>query len=188
MKILHRNKNVVNIGLFSKADYSVLDYEQLLSVNGAGGSSGSGGGGPSGPTGSSSTTSGYGSCGGGTNSSGSNLSDRGYPSSTEGYNPSAPSDITVNPRYTEQRYFSDTYGKNFGEHACAATSLLNEISEQYTRETGHAISAQQVDAAMAAAVNSGTISSTNAWVSDWSGAANAMAQAVGLEGSYTYKN
>ena len=90
MKILHRNKNVVNIGLFSKADYSVLDYEQLLSVNGAGGSSGSGGGGPSGPTGSSSTTSGYGSCGGGTNSSGSNLSDREYPSSTEGYDPSAP--------------------------------------------------------------------------------------------------
>ena len=50
------------------------------------------------------------------------------------------------------------------------------------------MSAQQVDAAMAAAVNSGNISSSNAYVSDWAGAANDMAAAVGLEGRYTYKN
>ena len=181
MSFLRRNKNGLNKKEFSMADYSVLDYDQLLKVNGAKG--GSGGGGQSGPSSSSSSNS---SSSSSTNSG--NLSSQGYPSSTEGYDPSAPSNTPVAPRYTEQNYFSDTYGSNFGNHACAATSLVNEISEQYTSETGHAMSAQQVDAAMAAAVNSGNISSSNAYVSDWAGAANDMAAAVGLEGRYTYRN
>ena len=84
--------------------------------------------------------------------------------------------------------FADQYGDNFAASACAATSLLNEISEQYTRETGHALPVQLRDAAMAAAVNDGSVRKSDAWVSDWNGAANAMATAVGLEGSYTYKN
>ena len=62
MKFLQKRQNEKS---FTKSDYVVLSYEQLLQVNGAGGSS-SGGGGPSGPSG--------------------NLTDRGYPSSTEGYN------------------------------------------------------------------------------------------------------
>ena len=62
MKFLQKRQNEKS---FTKSEYVVLSYEQLLQVNGAGGSS-SGGGGPSGPSG--------------------NLTDRGYPSSTEGYN------------------------------------------------------------------------------------------------------
>ena len=59
MKFLQKRQNEKS---FTRSDYIVLSYEQLLQVNGAGGSS-SGGGGPSGPSG--------------------NLTDRGYPSSTD---------------------------------------------------------------------------------------------------------
>ena len=47
MKFLQKRQNERS---FTKLDYVVLSYEQLLQVNGAGGSS-SGGGGPSGPSG-----------------------------------------------------------------------------------------------------------------------------------------
>lgn len=90
------------------------------------------------------------------------------------------------PSYTKQREFSAKYGNEFGNNACAATSLLNEVSEQYTRETGKTMTQAQKDAAMAAAVNSGSISSKNAFVNDWSNAANDMASAVGLSGKYSY--
>ena len=79
MNFLHRNKKVVNAGAFTESAYEVLNYEQLLKVNGAGGGSGGsgGGGGSSGPSsssGSSSSSSGYGSCGGGSTSGGSSSS------------------------------------------------------------------------------------------------------------------
>ncbi len=71
MKFL-RQKKELSAGTLNESDFVVLNYEQLLNVNGAGGgSSGGGGGGPSGPS-SSSTSS-------------SSSSNRGYPSSTEGY-------------------------------------------------------------------------------------------------------
>lgn len=74
MNFLHRNKKVVSARAFTESAYEVLNYEQLLKVNGAGGGSGGsgGGGGPSGPSsssGSSSSSSGYSSCGGGSTSS-----------------------------------------------------------------------------------------------------------------------
>ena len=74
MIFLHRNRKGLNTRVFSESDYVVLNYEQLLKVNGAGGGSGGGGGGsPSGPSGTSGNTttiigdypSGYGACGGG---------------------------------------------------------------------------------------------------------------------------
>ncbi len=68
MNFLRRNKNDLNRWVFDEADFSVLNYEQFIKVNGAGGSSSGGGGGPSGS---------------GSSSSG-NLSDKGYSSSTEG--------------------------------------------------------------------------------------------------------
>ena len=40
MNFLHRNKKVVNAGAFTESAYEVLNYEQLLKVNGAGGGSG----------------------------------------------------------------------------------------------------------------------------------------------------
>ena len=56
MKFLHQNKKGLNAKVFSESDFVVLNYEQLLKVNGAGGGS-SGGSGPSGPSSSSSSSS-----------------------------------------------------------------------------------------------------------------------------------
>lgn len=39
MQLFNHNKKIKNTDSFGKANYSVLDYEQLLLVNGAGGSS-----------------------------------------------------------------------------------------------------------------------------------------------------
>lgn len=66
MKFLQRNKKVLSTKILSESDYFVLTYEQLIMVNGAGSSSK--GGTPAGP------------------SNSGNLTDRGYPSSTSGYN------------------------------------------------------------------------------------------------------
>jgi len=38
--------------------------------------------------------------------------------------------------FMEQKTFSAHYHDEFGNNACAATSLLNELSELYTKETG----------------------------------------------------
>lgn len=92
----------------------------------------------------------------------------------------------ADPAYANQRDFSSIYGDDFGNEACAATSLLNEISEQYTAETGKSLTQEQINSAMAAAVVSGNIDSTKAYVNSWEGAANDMAASVGLEGSFTY--
>lgn len=102
--------------------------------------------------------------------------------------PGIPSTMEENaePAYANQRDFSSIYGDAFGNEACAATSLLNEISEQYTAETGKALTQEQIYSAMDAAVASGNVDSTKAYVNNWEGAANDMASAVGLEGSFTY--
>jgi hypothetical protein len=92
----------------------------------------------------------------------------------------------VIPTYTQQRDFSKKYGTSFGENACAATSLLNEISEEYTRQTGKALSQEEIKRAMEAAIKSGGISKNNAYINNWVSAANAMADAVGLKGDYSY--
>ena len=42
MKLLHRGKKIVNVGTLTELDYSVLNYDQLLKVNGAKGSSSQG--------------------------------------------------------------------------------------------------------------------------------------------------
>ena len=55
MKFLQKRQNERS---FTKSEYVVLSYEQLLQVNGAGGSS-SGGGGPSGPSGGGSSSSSF---------------------------------------------------------------------------------------------------------------------------------
>ena len=78
MQFLHHNKKMLNKTIFSKSNYSILNYEQLIEVNGA--SSCSSGGGTSTPVSENASSP----------SNSGNLSDRGYPSSTEGYNPNAP--------------------------------------------------------------------------------------------------
>ena len=101
-----------------------------------------------------------------------------------------------NPLYIQQRDFSSIYGNAFGNTACAATSLLNEISERYTLETGLVMTKEQSIAAMKAAVSAGHIGSSkianngveifDATVNDWAAAANTMADVIGLAGNYSY--
>ena len=99
-----------------------------------------------------------------------------------------------NPLYIQQRDFSNIYGNEFGNTACASTSLLNEISERYTLETGLVMTRDQSIAAMKAAVSAGHIGSSkianngveifNATVNDWAAAANTMWGTTGLNGSF----
>lgn len=96
------------------------------------------------------------------------------------------SEDSLQPRYFNQRDFSATFGDNFGNNACAATALLNEISEQYTENTGMQMTDEQAEIAMSAAVNSGNVSATNAHVDSWEGAANDMWGTTGEAGSFTY--
>ena len=101
--------------------------------------------------------------------------------------------------FMEQKTFSAHYHDEFGNNACAATSLLNELSELYTKETGKVLTPTELSAAMAKAVNSGKIitfpdgdkafgdiSSKNANVNSWNEAANDMAKSLGLTGKFTY--
>ena len=94
---------------------------------------------------------------------------------------------TKEPFYMEQREFSSLYGNDFGNTACAATSLLNEISERYTLETGKVMTKEDAFNAMIAAVSAGYIGSTKngtAYVGDWAKAANTMWATTGLDGSF----
>ena len=113
MKFLHRNKRGVSAGAFTESAYEVLNYEQLLKVNGAGGGSGgSGSGGPSGPSsssGSSSSSSGYSSCGGGSTNTSSSTYSNNYGNQTN------------NP-------YSVT-GQNMGESTATPKDILQPIAE-----------------------------------------------------------
>lgn len=92
----------------------------------------------------------------------------------------------VTPSTFEQRDFSDEYGENFGDNACAATSLLNEISEEYTEQTGEQLTKEQAEDAMSAAVEGGYIDSNDAFVKDWEGAADEMWKSTGQDGDFVY--
>lgn len=74
----------------------------------------------------------------------------------------------------------------FGKTACAATSLLNELSEIYTREFGAELSDKAMQKAMEDAIRQGGIDANDATVLSWENAANAMAKSLGLTGKFTY--
>ena len=76
------------------------------------------------------------------------------------------------PKYFNQRDFSENFGEKYGNNACAATSLLNEISEFYTKLTGKTISMQDAIKAQEYAIEKGSINSKNAFVNSWEAAAN----------------
>ncbi len=95
--------------------------------------------------------------------------------------------LTEGPDYIKQQEFSNIYGVAFGNTACAATSLLNEISERYLLETGRKMTKEDSIDAMKAAVSAGHIGSTKngtAYVGDWAKAANTMWATTGLDGSF----
>ena len=104
--------------------------------------------------------------------------------------------MTSGPDYIQQQEFSALYGVDFGNTACAATSLLNEISERYLLETGKKMTKEDAINAMKAAVSAGHIGKNNedkngvmkyeATINDWGAAANAMADAIGLKGNFSY--
>ena len=104
--------------------------------------------------------------------------------------------MTSGPDYIQQQEFSVLYGVDFGNTACAATSLLNEISERYLLETGKKMTKEDAINAMKAAVSAGHIGSSkianngveifDATVNDWAAAANTMADVIGLAGNYSY--
>jgi hypothetical protein len=77
-------------------------------------------------------------------------------------------------------------GSKFSKTACGATSLANEIAEQYTRETGKSLSDAQMITAMKKAVDAGKIRASDAFVNDWGGAAQVIGEALGLKGKWSY--
>lgn len=93
--------------------------------------------------------------------------------------------LTQPSRFDQRDFNFDGVGKDFGSKACAATSLLNEISEQYSKEKGEKLSKEKADKALLAAVEDGHINSQNATVNSFMDAANAMAKELGLEGTYS---
>lgn len=96
------------------------------------------------------------------------------------------SDNAENTRYFLQGAFAGEFGEDFSDSACAATSLLNEVSEQYTAITGRQMTEAEATAAMRAAVENGSINSDNAYVNNWESAANDMWSTTGLDGSFSY--
>lgn len=96
------------------------------------------------------------------------------------------SDNAENTMYFLQGALAGEFGEDFSDSACAATSLLNEVSEQYTAITGRQMTEAEATAAMRAAVENGSINSDNAYVNNWESAANDMWSTTGLDGSFSY--
>lgn len=88
--------------------------------------------------------------------------------------------------YGKQYEWAKDFSDNFANHACAATSLLNELSEQYTKETGKVLTKEQRYEAIKKAYDSGNLREEDAHVNNWTEAANDMASALGLKGKYQY--
>jgi hypothetical protein len=90
------------------------------------------------------------------------------------------------PTFFTQGQWANNFGQDFANEACAATAVLNEVSNRYTTETGQAMTQTQGTAAMQAAVNTGAISYTDANVNNWGNAANNMWNTTGQQGTFTY--
>ena len=94
------------------------------------------------------------------------------------------------PKYFVQRMFTTDkgFGKEFGGYACFATSILNELSEEYTSRTGKRLTDAQAITMMKAAVKSSGVLDNDknfAYVDNPTEAANAMWKSIGCEGSWT---
>lgn len=200
-------------------DFRELDIDELLAVNGGYGS-GSSGGGYKKTSGGGGGGSGSGSYGAVTSNSRNQTSWDVWVANKDGRNSSGeitrPHDpyrdsprnsgnykgtsfvpdnnLTEGPVYIKQQEFSNIYGVAFGNTACAATSLLNEISERYLLETGRKMTKEESIDAMKAAVSAGYVGRKNtnsngdikfeANVNDWAAAANTMWETTGLNGSF----
>lgn len=107
-------------------------------------------------------------------------------------------EIVTETEMTDSKYFSqldftDPTGQKLGwefdeKTACAATSLLNELSTEYTSITGDALSLDKAETMMGAAIDAGMIDGKDAYVKDWSGAANAMWGTLNLYGEWSFSD
>jgi len=89
-------------------------------------------------------------------------------------------------RYFTQGFFdSYLFEDGFAAEACAATSLLNELSEAYTQMTGDYLEDWRAEVMMMRGVVSEAITPGGA-VADWRNAANAMWGGTTLDGSWDY--
>lgn len=91
--------------------------------------------------------------------------------------------------YHSQLMFTDKNlkdGSEFAKTACGTTSIVNEISEQYTKETGKSLTDAQIVTAVKKAIDAGMIDGTDAFVNDWGGAADAIGKALGMKGTWSY--
>jgi RHS repeat-associated protein len=93
---------------------------------------------------------------------------------------------TIDPTYFTQDQWSDTFGNEFANNSCAATALINSISNEYTSRTGEAMTQQQGTSAMQAAVSADSVSRNDAYVNNWTEAANNMWGTTNQTGSWTY--
>ena len=92
------------------------------------------------------------------------------------------------PAYFTQKLFSgeQSFSDCFANNACAATSLLNEISTEYTSLTNKVLTEKDAVRMMQAGVASGYIDEKAAWVKNWEAAANAMWAVVETRGTWSY--
>ncbi len=82
--------------------------------------------------------------------------------------------------------YAEKWQDTFTGNACAATSLLNEISEMYSKLTGKKLTESQAKDAIRAGVQNGSIDAKEAYVNGWEWAANTMAKSLGLTGRWKY--
>ena len=91
----------------------------------------------------------------------------------------------ITPTIFNQQQWKGIIGdKKFWEKACAATAILNIVSEVYTKESGKSLTFEQGIELMQAAIDSGNIRFENAFVDDWEGAANEMGRKANLVGTF----
>ncbi len=109
----------------------------------------------------------------------------GLESADAAYARQAAMSVKVKPTMFTQNQFKESFGQSFSATACAATSLLNEISEQYTTQTREQLTFDQGLNMMQNAVDNGSIDPNNAFVS-WEDASNDMWSDTGLMGDWNY--
>ncbi len=97
--------------------------------------------------------------------------------------------VKPGPAYFNQRQFNAEAGfsQDFGDQACYATSILNELSEEYTEQTGQRLSFDQATEMMQAAVDAGDSDGTKARILDNNNIADSMWSATGLDGDWGYR-
>ena len=91
----------------------------------------------------------------------------------------------VQATYFIQSDWREAIRGSFADQSCATTSLLNELSKEYTEQTGTAMTWEQGLMSIHYAINSKDIDLNNATVNNWSSAANSMWNATGQKGTWT---